>query len=93
MLLNVVDGPCAVNRRTDSCTNAAVKRKAQTALMYGDFKLVKTWSGNRLELFDLSKDIREENDLSRERPEKTRALHEQMKTFLKNVNAETRRKA
>ncbi|GIT05556.1 MAG: hypothetical protein CM1200mP29_09670 [Verrucomicrobiota bacterium] len=37
----------------------AVARTAQTALIHGDYKLVKTWKGNRLELFDLSKSVEE----------------------------------
>jgi len=42
----------------------AVDRKAQSAIREGNFKLVKTWGNNTLELFNLSKDVSEENDLA-----------------------------
>ncbi len=69
----------------------AVARKAQTAIMQGDFKLVKTWDGNRLELFDLSNSPSEDHDLSRSLPEKTQELHDFMSEFLNDVGAETSR--
>ena len=69
----------------------AVDRKPQTALRLGDYKLVKTWEGDRLELFDLSQSPGEQDDLAKKLPEKTRELHEQMVGFLNEVNAETRK--
>ena len=48
----------------------AVDRKAQSAIREENYKLVKTWKGNHLELFDLSKDISEENNLAESLPEK-----------------------
>jgi len=68
----------------------AVSRKAQSAIREGNFKLVKTWKENRLELFDLSKDLSEANDLSEKMPEKTKELHEELVEFLTKVDAETR---
>ena len=68
----------------------AVNRKAQSAIREGRYKLVKTWKGNKLELFDLSKDISEENDLSKIMPEKTKELHGKLVEFLTKVDAETR---
>ncbi len=68
----------------------AVNRKAQSAIREGNFKLVKTWKENRLELFDLSKDLSEANDLSEKMPEKTKELHEKLVEFLTKVDAETR---
>ena len=67
------------------------RRSLGNAIICNPFKLVKTWDENRLELFDLSKDIGEENDLSEKMPAKTRDLHGQMTTFLSRVNAETAR--
>lgn len=69
----------------------AIQRKPQTALILGQFKLVKTWQDNKLELFDLSKNRSEDNDLAMQLPDKTRELHSYMVTFLEEVNAETRR--
>ena len=69
----------------------AVDRSAQTALIHGDHKLVKTWKEDRLELFDLSKNLSEDDDLSERLPNKTAELHSMMVNFLDDVNAETHR--
>ena len=69
----------------------AVSRTAQSALILGDYKLVKTWAKNQLELFDLSKSVSEDNDLSRKLPAKTKELHTLMVGFLEEVKAETRK--
>ncbi|TWU37925.1 Arylsulfatase [Novipirellula aureliae] len=67
----------------------AVIRKPQTAILKGNYKLVKTWDGNKLELFDLSNDLAEAQDLSNEMPEKTEELHQRMVAYLDKVNAAT----
>ena len=67
----------------------AVARKAQSAIMSGDYKLVKTWATDTLELFDLSRDVSEANDLSVSNPEKTKELHTMMVDFFGQVEAET----
>ena len=69
----------------------AVARTGQSALIQGDYKLVKTWKNNQLELFDLSKSAGEDNDLAMKVPAKTKELHELMVGFLDEVNAETRK--
>lgn len=69
----------------------AVDRSAASAIRLGDYKLVKTWKSNRLELFDLSKDISEENDLSQRMPSKTQELHQKLNDYLTEVGAATRR--
>ena len=69
----------------------AVARTAQTALIQGDYKLVKTWKGNRLELFDLSKCVEEDINLAEKLPGKTEELHGLMTGHLDNVGAETRK--
>ena len=69
----------------------AVDRTAISAIRLGDFKLVKTWKKDRIELFDLSKDLSEANDLSRQNPVQTEKLHSLLINFLKQVGAETRR--
>jgi hypothetical protein len=53
--------------------------------------MVKIWAKDRLELFDLTQDVGEENDLSVTMPEKTHELHQQMVNFLTEVDAETRK--
>ena len=67
----------------------AVARKAQTSLRLGDFKLIKTWEGNRLELFDMSTSLSEKNNLAKRLPSKTDELHQMMIQFLSEVGAET----
>ena len=69
----------------------AVARSAETALILDDYKLVKTWAKNQLELFDLSKGPDEERDLFSSRPEKVHELHALMLGFLDEVDAETRK--
>ena len=60
-----------------------------SALRWGDFKLVKTWKTGKLELFDLSKDLSEANDLSTKMPEKTKELDRALTAFLTQVKATT----
>ena len=69
----------------------AVARSAETALLAGDYKLVKTWAKDQLELFDLRKDVGEADDLSAKIPDKTQELHRMMVDFLTEVDAETRK--
>jgi arylsulfatase A-like enzyme len=67
----------------------AVDRTPQSALRWGDLKLVKTWKTGKLELFDLSKDLGEAHDLSGTMPEKTKELDRALSTFLTDVKATT----
>ena len=69
----------------------AVARSAETALLMDDYKLVKTWAKNRLELFDLTRDGGEQHDLSASNPDKVEQLHNLMVAFLDEVDAETRK--
>ena len=69
----------------------AVDRTAQSAIREGNFKLVKTWKENQLELFDLSNDIGEENNLAEKMPNKVKELDKKLTSFLSEVNAETRK--
>lgn len=69
----------------------AVDRNPQSALRLGDYKIVKTWAKNQIELFDLSRDISEKNDLSATMPDKTAELHGLLTKYLADVRADTRR--
>jgi arylsulfatase A-like enzyme len=69
----------------------AVARSGETALIQGNYKLVKTWSKNQLELFNLSKSASENRDLTKKLPRKTREMHALMVGFLDEVKAETRK--
>lgn len=59
----------------------------------GNWKLVITWGPDdkpiKKELFDLSKDIGEQNNLSESNPEKTAQMWGVLSKYLKDVNAET----
>ena len=66
----------------------AVDRKPISAIRLGDYKLVKTWDQNKLELFDLSRDISEVNDLSGQMNVKTQELHARLTGFLDEVDAD-----
>ena len=66
----------------------AVDREPISAIRLGDYKLVKTWDKNRLELFDLSRDISEVNDLSDQMSDKTQELHTLLTGFLDEVDAD-----
>ena len=59
-----------------------------SAIRVGDFKLVKIWKEQRLELYDLKEDLGETMDVSGKYPEKTRELHTRLMDYLKQVDAE-----
>lgn len=68
----------------------AVDRRAQTALRRGDFKLVKNWTTGEVELFDLSRDLAERDNLAKAMPEKAAELNSIVTAFIAEVKAETR---
>lgn len=65
----------------------AADREPISAIRFGDFKLVKTWNKDRLELFDLSADLSEKHDLSPKMPHKTTEMHSLLTGFLDDVGA------
>ena len=67
----------------------AVDRNAQSALRWGNLKLVKTWKTGKLELFDLANDLSEATDLSAKMPEKTKELDQVLTAFITEVKATT----
>jgi arylsulfatase A-like enzyme len=66
--------------------------RGQSAYRSGDWKLVITWGPDdqpvKKELFDLSKDISEQNNLAEAQAEKTAAMWATLNEYLKDVNAE-----
>jgi hypothetical protein len=56
----------------------------------GDFKLIEWYNADHVELYDLSKDIGEQNDLSKTMPEKTAEMLEVLHNWRKEINAHTR---
>jgi len=69
----------------------AVQRSGETALIHGNYKLVKSWADDKLELFNLSKSVREQKNLVDKLPGKTADMHRMMVDFITEVKAETRR--
>jgi arylsulfatase A-like enzyme len=71
-------------------------RKPRSAIRKGDMKLIKYWSREtkyrntpKVELFDISKDLSESNNLATKYPEKVKELETELVKFLDDVNAET----
>lgn len=66
----------------------------RSACRQGDFKVFVNWKPgswdvDKLELFDLSNDIGEKNDLSAKMPEKAKDMAAALTAYLKSINAET----
>ena len=59
-----------------------------SAIRAGDYKLIKVWKTNALELYNLRDDLGETTDLAKIRPEKTTELHARLMEYLKRVDAE-----
>jgi arylsulfatase A-like enzyme len=59
----------------------------QSAIIFKDYKLIKSYETNQTQLFDLTRDIGETQDLSEKMPEKTKELHERLSRYLKEVGA------
>lgn len=63
----------------------------QSAIRIGSYKLLKNLDTQELNLFDLSVDIEEKNNLLCSMPAKAEELHKKLKSYLENVNAENAR--
>ncbi len=59
-----------------------------SAILLGDYKLIHVYETGRRELFDLSKDFSEQNDLSQQLPKKVAELDQRLTDYLKAVNAQ-----
>ena len=62
---------------------------AESVIRSGNYKLRKDLDSLNTELFDISKDLSEENDLAAEMPDLVRKLDKKRAKYLKEVNAET----
>ena len=63
-------------------------QKPQTAIIAGNYKLIRDLETGTLQLFDPEKDISEKNDLSKQNPELTEKLEQLMDQRLKEVDAQ-----
>jgi arylsulfatase A-like enzyme len=59
-----------------------------SAIILGDFKLIRAYESGTFHLFDLSRDIGERNDLAKQRPEKVTDLGQRLADYLKVVDAQ-----
>ncbi|MEM7559601.1 MAG: sulfatase [Planctomycetota bacterium] len=75
-------------RRPFLVFHQGVDRKVVSAIRKDNYKLVKTWENNQLELFNLDRDIGEANDLSEKFQSKTEELHSLLQEYLTEVNAD-----
>ena len=64
-----------------------------SAVRIGDFKLIEWYNTGHVELYDLSKDIGEQHDLSETMPEKTSELLKMLHDWRKEIDAHTREQA
>ena len=60
----------------------------QSAIRVGDYKLIKYYEGNRIVLFDLSKDLGERHNLAEQMPVKAAELELRLDRYLASVNAQ-----
>jgi len=61
-----------------------------SAVRIGNYKLLEWYNADHVELYDLSKDIGEQNDLSKKMPEKTAEMLAALRDWRKGINAHTR---
>ena len=59
-----------------------------SSVIRGNYKLVKHWKSDLVELFDLSEDIGETKNLADSKPQKVRELYESLVAYLKEVDSE-----
>jgi arylsulfatase A len=61
----------------------------ESAIRVGDYKLLKNLDTRKTELYKVSEDISEKNDLLSQMPELASTLDDQLTSYLKSVDAET----
>lgn len=59
-----------------------------SAIIMGDYKLIKLWDTDKTELYDLSEDIEEVNNLSNDLPEKVDELYAALIAYMREVKTE-----
>ena len=62
--------------------------KPHSAIRIGNYKLIKFWKLNKMELYNLKDDFGELSDLSKELPEKVKELDSRLMAYLEKVHAE-----
>ena len=59
-----------------------------SAIFIGDLKLIRFFEDDRVALFDISEDIREQNDLAKQMPRDAQRLNSRLTDYLKAVKAQ-----
>lgn len=62
-----------------------------SALIAGNFKVIKFWKSGKLELYNLKDDPGEEADLAPHNPKKAEALEHRLQSYMEEVNPDLRR--
>jgi len=62
-------------------------KQPAAAIRSGNYKLIHFYDPERWELYDLSHDLSERNNLTTKMPEKVQQLSKRLETWLKSVNA------
>ena len=69
------------------------KNRFASAIRSGDYKLLKFYDNDSVELYNLKKDISESNNLAEKMPEKAAQLRTNLEAWLKRTNASQPRRA
>ena len=69
------------------------QNRLASAIRSGDYKLIKFYDDDSVELYDLNNDISESTDLASEMPEKAAELRRELEAWLKKTNASQPQKA
>ncbi|MCX6909259.1 MAG: sulfatase-like hydrolase/transferase [Verrucomicrobia bacterium] len=59
-----------------------------SAILLGDFKLIRVYETGALELFNIAKDPGERRDLAQQMPDKVKELNQRLSDYLTSVNAQ-----
>ena len=67
--------------------NGIALKRAHSAIIIDDFKLIKFHDNGELLLFDLTEDLEEKNNLAVSHPNKTKSLKKALDAYLSKVKA------
>ena len=67
--------------------NGIALKRAHSAIIIDDFKLIKFHDNGELLLFDLTEDLEEKNNLAESHPNKTKSLKKALDAYLSKVKA------
>ena len=67
--------------------NTIALKRAHSAIIIDDFKLIKFHDNGEILLFNLNKDLEEKKNIALSHPNKTNTLEKALDTYLSNVKA------